>query len=73
MYIGQLTGLQYKKEISLTSTVHAGNLPYANKTNKLRKTEYIIVKSIEISYLQYDQLWVVMKDWYVVAPYLVVA
>ena len=24
---------------------HAGNLPYANKTNKLRKIEYIIVKA----------------------------
>ena len=45
VYIGQLPGLQYKKEISLTSTGHAGNLPYANKTNKLRKIEYIIVKA----------------------------
>ena len=37
VYIGQLpAGLQYKKEISLTSTGHAGNLPYANKTNKLQ-------------------------------------
>ena len=40
VYIGQLPGLQYKKEISLTSTGHAGNLPYANKTNKLQKIEY---------------------------------
>ena len=40
VYIGQLPGLQYKKEISLTSTDHAGNLPYANKTNKLQKIEY---------------------------------
>ena len=45
VYISQLLGLQYKKEISLTSTGHAGNLPYANQTNKLRKTEYIIVKA----------------------------
>ena len=37
VFIGQLPGLQYKKEISLTSTGHAGNLPYANKTNKLQK------------------------------------
>ena len=43
LYISQLTGLQYKKEISLTSTGHAGNLPYPNK-NKLRKIEYIVVK-----------------------------
>ena len=40
VYIGQLPGLQYKKEISLTSTCHAGNLPYVNKTNKLQKIEY---------------------------------
>ena len=40
VYIGQLPGLQYKKEISLTSTGHAENLPYANKTNKLQKLEY---------------------------------
>ena len=33
------------KEISLTSTSHAGNLPYPNKTNKLRKIEYIVVKA----------------------------
>ena len=33
------------KKISLTSTGHAGYLPYANKTNKLRKIEYIIVKA----------------------------
>ena len=45
VYISQLLGLQYKKEISLTSTGHAGNLPYANQTNKLRKTDYIIVKA----------------------------
>ena len=45
VYISQLLGLQYKKEITLTSTGHAGNLSYANKTNKLRKTEYIIVKA----------------------------
>ena len=44
LYISQLPGLQYKKEISLTSTGHAGNLPYANKTNKLRKIDFIIVK-----------------------------
>ena len=31
LYISQLTGLQYKKEISLTSTGHAGNLPHPNK------------------------------------------
>ena len=37
VYISQLLGLQYKKEISLTSTGHAGNLPYANKTNKINK------------------------------------
>ena len=40
VYISQLLDLQYKKEISLTSTGHAGNLPYANKTNKLQKIEY---------------------------------
>ena len=40
VYIGQLPGLQYKKEISLTNTCHAGNLPYANETNKLQKLEY---------------------------------
>ena len=34
VFIGQLPGLQYKKEISLTSTGHA------NKTNKLQKIEY---------------------------------
>ena len=45
LYISQLPGLQYKKKISLTSTGHAGYLPYANKTNKLRKIEYIIVKA----------------------------
>ena len=39
VFIGQLTGLQYKKEISLTSTGHAGNLPYANETNKLQNLE----------------------------------
>ena len=44
VYISQLLDLQYKKEISLTSTGHAGNLPYANKTNKLRKIDFIIVK-----------------------------
>ena len=37
VYISHLPGLQYKKEISLTSTGHAGNLQYANKTNKLQK------------------------------------
>ena len=37
VYISHLPGLQYKKKISLTSTGHAGNLPYANKTNKLQK------------------------------------
>ena len=45
LYISQLPGLQYKKEISLTSTSHAGNLRYANQTNKLRKTDYIMVKA----------------------------
>ena len=44
LYISQLPGLQNKKN-SLTSTGHAGNLPYANKTNKLRKIDYIIVKA----------------------------
>ena len=44
LYISQLPGLQSKKN-SLTSTGHAGNLPYANKTNKLRKIDYIIVKA----------------------------
>ena len=44
LYISQLPGLQYKKN-SLASTGHAGNLPYANKTNKLRKIDYIIVKA----------------------------
>ena len=39
LYISQLPGLRYKKN-SLTSTGHAGNLPYANKTNKLQKIEY---------------------------------
>ena len=29
-----------KKKISPTSTGHAGNLPYANKTNILQKIEY---------------------------------
>ena len=33
------------KKNSRTSTGHAGNLPYANKTNKLRKIDYIIVKA----------------------------
>ena len=33
------------KEISLTSTGQEGNLPYPNKTNKLRKIEYIVVKA----------------------------
>ena len=28
-----------------SSTGHTGNLPYANKTNKLRKIEYIVVKA----------------------------
>ena len=37
VYISHLPGLQYKKEISLTSTGHAGNLQYVNKTNKLQK------------------------------------
>ena len=37
VFIGQLPGLQYKKEISLTSTGHAGNLLYANKSNKLQQ------------------------------------
>ena len=45
LYTSQLPGLQYKKKISLTSTGHAGNLPYANKTNKFRKIDYIIVKA----------------------------
>ena len=44
LYISQLPGLQYKKN-SLTSTGHVGNLPYANKTNKLRKIDYISVKA----------------------------
>ena len=44
LYISQLPGLRYKKN-SLTSTGHAGNLPYANKTNKLRKIDYISVKA----------------------------
>ena len=33
------------QEIFLTSIGHAGNLPYPNKTNKLRKIEYIVVKA----------------------------
>ena len=45
LYISQLPGFQYKKKNYLTSTGHAGNLPYANKTNKLRKIDYIIVKA----------------------------
>ena len=45
LYISQSPGLQYEKESSLTSSSHAGNLPYANKRNKLRKIEYIVVKA----------------------------
>ena len=41
VYISHLPALQYKKKISLTSTGHAGNLPYANKTNKLQKIGYL--------------------------------
>ena len=40
VFIGQLPGLQYKKEISLTSTDHAGYLLYANKSNKLQQIQY---------------------------------
>ena len=47
VYISHLPGLQYKKEISLTSTGHAGNLPYANKTNKLQKIEYFSRESLD--------------------------
>ena len=28
-----------------SSTGHTGNLPYTNKTNQLRKIEYIVVKA----------------------------
>ena len=45
LYISQLSGLQYEKSFSLTSSSHAGNLSYANKTNKLRKIEYVVVKA----------------------------
>ena len=45
LYINLLSGLQYEKEFSLTSSSHVWNLPYANKINKLRKIEYIVVKA----------------------------